>query len=800
MKRIFPIGIGICALIAPATAEVSFEVVARVGDAVSDIPGATVATLQEATINHRGDVAFAARVSGGGVPIYGTNVVLFSGDDGLKSVLVSGENLPGGSEIAGIVNAPVIVNAAGQVLIRSATTAGAALLVADVEGAAAVALDGLVPEEATGAEFSLASFGASDLALTDSGDAVFRAILTGGAISNSNNESLWRASGTSLLQIAREGGISPAGSEVGYGFSASPLQFQPVMTSRSGVLAYTSPLSGAAVTNGNDQALFTSGFDGARVLVREGEAAIALGLPGNATHRPDLTANRAINAAGDVVFVSTLVGTGINTTNDYSVWLASPDGPSTMLLREGQTLPNLPFDVQMSSLPFTQFPQHVGINSDGEVVLTVMLKGLVAAANDSALYAQVGGDPHIIFREGDLVPGLGGVLFGSAVSARHAINRYGEIAIFAPLTGPGVNSSNNESLWLWSEATGLEMIAREGSVLPLVGGLTPVLGTSLTPDHSLGDDSANGIWFNNRGEWVFKTLLDGQDALVKASIQRVGMAELTHVGWTSGVTRTSAGIYQADFSSDPLGGGTASGGNVDVSYGFAGQVTIPIGLVAQGLPMSLAEMTGAAPELALEFDDGSLAAVESPFVSWWVDSGSATFFAEIGSLVAGPVFQDETVWLNYALGGYVGSSTLAVTDSVADNFGTYAGDGLDDDWQVLWFGLPPAWSAAPNANPDSDAYDNRFESLTGTNPTDGSDFLTVYLDEFGGGSATLRLSKMIPGTRYGVRRSVLLGDANDWPEIMALETPFEIENEPLIDPDAPADRAFYRIEPTPVAP
>lgn len=51
-----------------------------------------------------------------------------------------------------------------------------------------------------------------------------------------------------------------------------------------------------------------------------------------------------------------------------------------------------------------------------------------------------------------------------------------------------------------------------------------------------------------------------------------------------------------------------------------------------------------------------------------------------------------------------------------------------------------------------------------------------------------------------MQRSVLLGDANEWPEIMALETALEIENESFIDPDAPADRAFYRIEPTSVAP
>ena len=45
-------------------------------------------------------------------------------------------------------------------------------------------------------------------------------------------------------------------------------------------------------------------------------------------------------------------------------------------------------------------------------------------------------------------------------------------------------------------------------------------------------------------------------------------------------------------------------------------------------------------------------------------------------------------------------------DTIADNFGTYAGDGLGDDWQVQYFGLSNP-NAAPLLDPDFDGHNNR---------------------------------------------------------------------------------------------
>jgi len=54
-----------------------------------------------------------------------------------------------------------------------------------------------------------------------------------------------------------------------------------------------------------------------------------------------------------------------------------------------------------------------------------------------------------------------------------------------------------------------------------------------------------------------------------------------------------------------------------------------------------------------------------------------------------------------------------------DDFGSYAGDGLDDAWQVSYFGSDNP-NAAPGADPDGDFMSNRGEYIAGTIPTNAT--------------------------------------------------------------------------------
>ena len=65
---------------------------------------------------------------------------------------------------------------------------------------------------------------------------------------------------------------------------------------------------------------------------------------------------------------------------------------------------------------------------------------------------------------------------------------------------------------------------------------------------------------------------------------------------------------------------------------------------------------------------------------------------------------------------------LTVLNVNLDNFGTYAGDTLDDAWQVQYFGQPPNANAGPNADFDGTGQTNLFKYIAGLNPLDGSRF------------------------------------------------------------------------------
>jgi len=60
-----------------------------------------------------------------------------------------------------------------------------------------------------------------------------------------------------------------------------------------------------------------------------------------------------------------------------------------------------------------------------------------------------------------------------------------------------------------------------------------------------------------------------------------------------------------------------------------------------------------------------------------------------------------------------------VLDTIADNFGTYAGDGLGDDWQVQYFG-PNNPNAAPGFISDGSGLTNLFKYTAGLAPNDAA--------------------------------------------------------------------------------
>ena len=65
-------------------------------------------------------------------------------------------------------------------------------------------------------------------------------------------------------------------------------------------------------------------------------------------------------------------------------------------------------------------------------------------------------------------------------------------------------------------------------------------------------------------------------------------------------------------------------------------------------------------------------------------------------------------------------------DNIPDNFGSYAGDGLGDDWQVQYFGQNNP-NAGPLRDPNGDGQTNAFEDTAGLVPNDPNSRFTFTI-------------------------------------------------------------------------
>lgn len=104
-------------------------------------------------------------------------------------------------------------------------------------------------------------------------------------------------------------------------------------------------------------------------------------------------------------------------------------------------------------------------------------------------------------------------------------------------------------------------------------------------------------------------------------------------------------------------------------------------------------------------------------VSWSIASGPLTDIDSAGIATADTVYQNTAAVAQGEFEGMTGQLSLTVLDTHPDNFGSYADDGLDDDWQFQFFGLNNP-SASPTVDADGDGQNNHFEFVAGVIPTD----------------------------------------------------------------------------------
>jgi len=139
---------------------------------------------------------------------------------------------------------------------------------------------------------------------------------------------------------------------------------------------------------------------------------------------------------------------------------------------------------------------------------------------------------------------------------------------------------------------------------------------------------------------------------------------------------------------------------------------------------------------------------------------------------------------------------LTVLDTIPDNFGSYAGDGLDDAWQVQYFGLPPNALAGPNVDADGTGQTNLFKYVAGLNPTDPTSRFTLNIQPVPGEPTQTNLifSPLVAGRTYTVVARTDLTTVGGWTAINASAPSDDGTQRTITDLSATGPTKFYEVQ------
>lgn len=292
--------------------------------------------------------------------------------------------------------------------------------------------------------------------LNDIGEAAFSATLAGPGVVSTNNYGLFSEVGGGLRLVAREGDPAP-GTPAGVTFSS---QSNPVLNI-AGQAAFSTSLTGTGVDFTNNQALYLESGGTLDLIVRAGDP--AAGLPAGVVHTGFLN-NIALNDAGQIAFGSFQAGPGVNDyTDDHSLYLYS-GGTFNLIARAGTPAPDIAADANFSGLYHA--PR---LNNAGQMAFLCGLVGTGANSsnNSSAIFSEAGGSLGLVAQSGNPAPGApAGVTFRSFEPLE--FNDAGDTAFFAYLDGPGIDGTNDGSIFMETGGT-LAPVVLAGDPAPGAG-------------------------------------------------------------------------------------------------------------------------------------------------------------------------------------------------------------------------------------------------------------------------------------------------------------------------------------------
>jgi|GEM_PF-1883782 len=296
-------------------------------------------------------------------------------------------------------------------------------------------------------------------AINDAGQSAFQSTLAGPGVNRENDDGFW-SEGSGSLKLAARAGQPALGANSGVFFytinNTSSLGY--ALINDLGQTSFAGVLTGAGVNSSNVHGLWIESAGTLSLVARSGSSAPGVDsgvVFGSSFH------GRSMNSTGQVSFFNSLVGNGVDLSNNQGVW-SNGSGMLSLIAREGDPAPGLGGDVMFGEFGYTS------ISDTGHTTFFNMLAGPgVTSSNDRSIWSDRGGTVSLRVREGDSAPGLGGMVL-ERFYAMPTFNDVGDFVLNIQLAGEGVTASNQHSLW--SEKAGnLSLVARDGDTAPGAG-------------------------------------------------------------------------------------------------------------------------------------------------------------------------------------------------------------------------------------------------------------------------------------------------------------------------------------------
>lgn len=227
-----------------------------------------------------------------------------------------------------------------------------------------------------------------------------------------------------------------------------------------------------------------------QTVIREGQPAFGIG-PGG-TFVGEINRLLAVIPGSTALFLTQLRGPGVSFENDTAICSAS-GGTALIIAREGSSSPGLP-----AGSVYRAFGTAL-VTWQPSMILAASLTGEgIDSTNDEMLIHMASPSPGaqvvVIAREGSQVPGLN-VNYGSLLGPVPPTLSIGQFAtpsqlpfaFKAPLTGDGVDASNDEAWFLGVGATAAAVL-RKGDIVTTAPGVTKTVARINFSPQSSGRD------------------------------------------------------------------------------------------------------------------------------------------------------------------------------------------------------------------------------------------------------------------------------------------------------------------------